>query len=60
MTQDVSNTVLVEWHWRGQQGQHFVSLFMGIIREALLDTYFAILSLEGPADFRNIFFSCFQ
>lgn len=55
MTQDVSYTFLVEWYWRGQQGQHFSSVFMGIIRKALLDTYFASLSLEDPADFHNVF-----
>lgn len=55
MTQDVSYTFLVEWYWRGQQGQHFSSVFMGIIRKALLDTYFAFLSLEDPAAFHNIF-----
>lgn len=55
MSQDASYTFLVEWYWRGQQGQHFSSVFMGIIRKALLDTYFASLSLEDPADFHNIF-----
>ena len=51
----MSYTFLVEWYWRGQQGQHFSSIFMVIIRKALLDTYFASPSLEDPADFHNIF-----
>lgn len=55
MSQDESYTFLVEWYWRGQQGQHFSSVFMGIIRKVLLDTYFASLSLEDPADFHNTF-----
>lgn len=57
MTQDVSYTFLVEWYWRGQQGQHFSSVFMGIIRKALLDTYFA--SLSGGSSWLSQYFCSF-
>lgn len=56
MTQDVSYRFLVEWYWRGQQGQHFSSVFMDIIKKVLLDTYFAPLSLEDLAYFHCSFF----
>lgn len=55
MTQGVSYTFLVEWYWRGQQGQHVSSVFMDIIRKVLLDTYFASLSLEDLAYFHSSF-----